>query len=251
MKRLRVLLGREISRTFCRPLAWLVLACFLLLTGINFQAGVSAMNAAPGRVTAVAAFFNSLLFWFPFLLSVPLLTMRVFSEEYKLGTMETLMTAPVRDWEVVAAKFGGALAFFVLLWLPTAIYFPVFWWVSGEAPAGAPGAAFGAATILLFAGSFYLSIGCLASALTDNQIVAAIATGAAVCASFFIGLLWFFFPSPSPELRNLAYTFSTIEHMADFSEGVFDSRPLVLYATLSALMLFLTYHALQWRRWRS
>lgn len=251
MRRFWTLFSREVSRALMQPVAWVVLACFLVLTGINFQAGVVAMNAEPGITSAVEAFFNSLLFWFPFLLCFPLLTMRLYSEEYKLGTIETLMTAPVRDGEVVAAKFLGAMVFFALLWLPSLVYFGAFFWVTGQAPFGAWGSLLGAYTLLFLAGAFYVSLGCLASSLTDNQIVAGIVAGVLVCASFFLGLLWFFFPSASPDLRALAYYFSTIEHMADFSQGLFDSRPVVLYLTLTGFVLFLNYQVLQRRRWKT
>jgi ABC-2 type transport system permease protein len=244
-------LGREIGRAFRQPLAWVFMTFFLLLTGVNFQAGVAALNREPSTVTALEAFFNSLLFWFPFLLSFPLLTMRLFSEEYKLGTIETLMTAPVGDGEVVLAKFAGAFTFYAALWIPTPLYFLGFWWVSGQPSADAFGPFLGAYAIVLLAGAFYLSLGCLASALTDNQIVAGMACAALVCLSFFLGILWFLYPGTSPLLREIAYTVSTIEHMADFSRGIFDSRPVVLYLSLTAFVLFLTYLAMQRRRWRA
>jgi ABC-2 type transport system permease protein len=189
-------LGREIGRAFRQPLAWVFMTFFLLLTGVNFQAGVAALNREPSTVTALEAFFNSLLFWFPFLLSFPLLTM-------------------------------------------------------GQPSADAFGPFLGAYAIVLLAGAFYLSLGCLASALTDNQIVAGMACAALVCLSFFLGILWFLYPSTSPLLREIAYTVSTIEHMADFSRGIFDSRPVVLYLSLTAFVLFLTYLAMQRRRWRA
>jgi ABC-2 type transport system permease protein len=250
MRRFLTLLGREVSRALLQPLAWVVLACFLALTGVNFQAGVVAMNSQPSVVSAVEAFFNSLLFWFPFLLCFPLLTMRLYSEEYKLGTIETLMTAPVRDIEIVLAKYLGALVFFALLWLPSLVYFGAFLWVTGQPPAGSAGSFLGAYLMLFLAGGFYLSLGCLASSLTDNQIVAGVVAAAFVCLSFFLGLLWFFFPMASPDLRVLAWYFSTIEHMAGFSQGIFDTRPVVLYASLTAFVLFLNHHVLQRRRWR-
>ncbi len=251
MKRFGTLFGREVSRTLQQPLAYVVLFFFLILTGINFQAGVLAMNAEAGTTTSVEAFFNSLLFWFPFLLVFPLLTMRLFSEEYKLGTIETLMTAPVGDAEVVLAKFFGALVFYAVLWLPSLLYFGAFWWVTGQAPVEAPGSILGAYAMLALVGSFYISLGCLASALTDNQIVAGISAFALLCMMFFLGILWFFFPMASPEMQSLAYYFSTIQHMADFSRGIFDSRPVVFYISFTVFTLFLTYHALQYRRWRA
>jgi ABC-2 type transport system permease protein len=115
MKRFLVLLGREISHYFHQPLAYIVLFFFLLLTAANFHAALASLNREPSQTSVVEAFFNSVLFWFPFVLIFPLLTMRLFSEEYKLGTIETLMTAPVRDGQSLPPSFSS-FVFYVVLW---------------------------------------------------------------------------------------------------------------------------------------
>jgi len=227
------------------------MVCFLVLCAFNFQACVTALNRAPTSFTVAELFFGSPLFWFPFLLSFPILTMRLFSEEYRSGTIESLMTAPVRDTQVVLAKFFGALIFYLVLWVPTLALFGAFWWVSGQAPAETVPAMLGGYLLVLLAGAFYISLGCFASSLTSNQIVAAIITLSASCAMFFISLMWFFNPSLHPVIREAAYYVSTIDHMRDFSHGIFDTRPFVFYLSLTAFMLFLTYHSLQYRRWRA
>ena len=114
MKRFLTLLGREVRHYFHQPLAYIVSFFFLLLTAAIFHAGLLALNREPSQTSVVEAFFNTVLFWFPFILLFPLLTMRLFSEEYKLGTIETLMTAPVRDGQVVLAKFLGSLFFYLI-----------------------------------------------------------------------------------------------------------------------------------------
>lgn len=251
MRRFFTLLNREISHYFHQPLAYVVMFFFLLLIGFNFHAGLVALNREPGQVTVVEAFFNSVLFWFPFILIFPLLTMRLFSEEYKLGTIESLMTAPVSDMSVVLAKFFGALFFYVVLWLPSVLYFVVFYLLTGQNAGSTIGSYLGAYALLLLVGAFYLSIGCLASALTANQIVAAMISFAIIALMFFMSLISFLFLNVSPALRELTYYFSTLEHMADFSQGIFDTRPVVFYLTLTALVLFLTFHIFQYRRWKS
>ena len=107
MRKFLILFGREVSSAFHQPLAYVVLFFFLIVTGFNFQAGVTLLNTGAGTVTMVQAFFNTVYFWFPFVLVFPLITMRVFAEEAKLGTIETLMTAPVKDSQVVLAKYAG------------------------------------------------------------------------------------------------------------------------------------------------
>ena len=113
--------------------------------------------------------------------------MRLFAEEFKLGTIEPLMTAPVRDWQVVLAKFFGALVFYVVLWIPTLLYFVIFLKVTHQPAANSTGAYVGSYLMLLLLGMFYLSIGCLASVLTRNQIVAAIIS---FCAITLLFLPW-------------------------------------------------------------
>jgi len=251
MRRFFTLLGREVSHFFHQPLAYVVLFFFLLLTGFNFQTGLSALNHTASRITVLDSFFNTPLFWFPFIMVFPMLTMRLFSEEYKLGTIETLMTAPVRDLEVVLAKFAGAFVFYAILWAPSLLYFLLFSLVASQPAASTASAFLGAYGLLALVGLFYLSIGCLASALTDNQIVAAVTAFALISLMFFLSLLSFFFLSASPALRELTYYFSTISHMAEYSQGVIDTRPLVFYSTLTLFTLFLTFHVFQHRRWRS
>jgi ABC-2 type transport system permease protein len=251
MKRFLTLLAREIRHYFHQPLAYIVLFFFLLLTAANFHAGLIALNREASQTSVVEAFFNTVLFWFPFILIFPLLTMRLFSEEYKLGTIETLMTAPVRDGQVVFAKFLGSLFFYLILWAPSLLYFVIFRWVSGQSAAESVGAYIGAYSMLLLVGMFYLSVGCLASAMTKNQIVAATVTFAVILLMFFLGLLSFLFLKASSVLREVTYYFSTIEHMGEFSRGLFDTRPIVFYLSMTLFTLFLTFHVFQYRRWRS
>ena len=105
--------------------------------------------------------------------------------------------------------------------------------------------------MLILVGMFYLSIGCLASALTKNQIVAATIAFALISIMFFLSLLSFIFLKASSTLRELTYYFSTIEHMGEFSRGLFDTRPVVFYLSMTIFTLFLTHHVFQYRRWKN
>ncbi|PYL17273.1 MAG: ABC transporter permease, partial [Verrucomicrobia bacterium] len=119
MRKFYTLLVREVRSYFHSPIAYVVLVFFLLVSGVDFYFQVSFMNQRPASYSVQEAFFNSVFFWFAFVLIFPLITMRLFAEEFKLGTIEPLMTAPVRDLQVVLAKFFGALVFYILLWIPT------------------------------------------------------------------------------------------------------------------------------------
>src|SRR5208283_4982120 len=130
MRRLIILLQRELSVFYYSPIAYIVLFLFLILNGLSFWFAIAILNRAPSENTVVQVFFNSVFFWIAYLLVFPLITMRLFAEEFKLGTIETLMTSPVRDWQVVLSKFFGALIFYVILWIPSAFYFPIFEWIT-------------------------------------------------------------------------------------------------------------------------
>ena len=250
MSKFLTLLGREIKSYFYSPIGYVVLCFFLLLTGFNFYAAVSLLNRGPTEVTVVEAFFNTVLFWFGFVLIFPLITMRLFSEEMKMGTIEPLMTAPLRDWQVVGSKFFGALVFYIVLWLPSALYFVGFQELTDAEAANAAGAYWGSYLLLLLIGMFYIGVGCVASVLTKNQIIAAVMAFCAITLLFFSGLLSFIVLNMSPGFRDLVGYFSAIEHMATFSKGIIDSRAIVWYLSMTFLMLYLTHQIFQSRKWR-
>ena len=250
MRKFFTLLSRELRSYFYSPIAYIVLVFFLLVSGVDFYFQVSFMNQRAIPYSVQEAFFNSVFFWFAFVLIFPLITMRLFAEEFKLGTIEPLMTAPVRDWQVVLAKYFGALIFYIILWIPTALYFVIFQAITHQPAASSTGAYFGGYLMLLLLGMFYLSIGCFASVLTRNQIVAAIISFATITLLFFLGLVSFILLDVSSETRQLLGYFSAIEHMGTLSRGEIDTRPMVLYLSMTIVMLTFTYQAFQTRKWR-
>ncbi len=225
---------REVRSYFYSPIAYIVLVFFLLVSGVDFYFQIAFMNQRPVNYSVQEAFFNSVFFWFAFVLIFPLITMRLFSEEFKLGTIEPLMTAPVRDWQVVLAKFFGALFFYVILWLPTLLYFWIFQLMTHQPAASSPGAYWGSYLMLLLLGMFYISVGCLASVLTKNQIIAAIISFCAITLLFFLGLVQFILLDVSAATRDLLGYFSALEQMGTFSRGIIDTRPIVLYLSMTA-----------------
>ncbi len=123
----RSLLRREFSAYFLSPIAYVVLVLFLAVTGHLFYLTLEQLTAAgpKGVEYPMQLMLGDERFWLVFLFIPPLLTMRLFAEERSTGTLEMLMTAPLRDWQVVASKYVACLAFYVLLWLPTLAYLPV------------------------------------------------------------------------------------------------------------------------------
>ncbi|HWX17247.1 MAG TPA: ABC transporter permease subunit [Chthoniobacterales bacterium] len=250
MRKFYTLLWREVSGYFYSPIAYIVLVFFLLVAGVDFYFQISFMNQRSVQYSVEEAFFNSVFFWFAFVPIFPLITMRLFAEEFKLGTIEPLMTAPVRDWQVVLAKFFGALVFYLIIWLPTLIYFWIFQTITHQLAANSAGAYWGSYLMLLLLGMFYLSVGCLASVLTKNQIIAAIISFCAITLLFFLGLVQYILLDVNSETRDLLGYFSAIEHMGTFSRGMIDTRPIVFYLSMTIVMLTLTYQAFQSRKWR-
>jgi len=251
MRTFVTLLGREVKSFFYSPIAYVVLFFFLIATGFNFYSGVSFLNQGPSEVTVVEAAFNTVLFWFPFVLIFPLITMRTYADEFRMGTIETLATAPISDFQIVLSKFLGAFIFYILLWAPSFLYFTAFEQITGKAAALAAGAYGGSYLLLLLLGAFYVALGCLASALTNEQINAAVMTFVAIFGFFVTGLLGFILNSPSQAVRDLISYFSAVEHMADFSRGIIDSRPLVWYISMTSFVLFLNLQVFQYRKWKA
>ncbi len=250
MRKFLILLEREMKAYFYSPVAYIVLAFFMALIGFNLYTMVSLLNRGPVEVTLVELFFNNAIFWFAFILVIPLITMRLYSEEFKLGTIETLMTAPVEDWQVVGSKFAGAMLFYLILWLPTVFFFAFFQWETQNKAAEALGAFGGSYLLLVLMGGFFVSIGCLASVLTRNQIIAAVISLVTVILFFFTGFLGYLLPNISQTFQDIVAYFSCVQHMKDYTRGLVDTRPIVFYLSMTALVQVLTFHVFQYRKWR-
>src|SRR5207249_3455035 len=129
-------------------------------------------------------------------------------------------------------------------------YFAIFQYITHQTAAGSFGAYWGSYLMLLLLGMFYISIGCFTSVLTRNQIIAAVISFCAITLLFFLGLVQFILLDVNSTTRDLLGYFSAIEHMGTFSRGVIDTRPIVLYLSMTIVMLMLTYQAFQSRKWR-
>jgi ABC-2 type transport system permease protein len=251
MRRFLTLLQRELSAFYYSPIAYVVLFFFLILNGLSFWFAIAVLNKAPSENSVVQMFFNSAFFWIAYLLVFPVITMKLFAEEFKLGTIETLMTAPVRDWEVVMSKFVAAVVFYMSLWLPSLLYFLIFGALGNRAAIGSAGQLWAPYLLLLVMGMFNVGLGCVASALTSNQIVAAMISLVLTIGIFFLTLINYVVNSSSPLLRDITAYVAQLDHMDSFSRGVIDSRALVFYPSVTLLLLAITYHVFQYRRWRA
>lgn len=239
---------RELASYFRTSIAYVVGVFFLAITGFSFWmlAAQLAQGATDGDMTSTL--FGSPWFWLAMLIVTPLLTMRLFAEERRMGTLEMLLTAPVTPAEVVLAKFAGAYSAFLVLWIPTLAYAAILKSCGAQLPPidWGPVAAgyFGTALV----GAFFLAVGVLCSLLTRHQMVAAMACLAVLGLLLTAGLLPFY--SHAPQIREMARTLSAPLHMLDFSAGIVDTRAVAWYASATVLLLFVSIQVLEARRLR-
>lgn len=253
MRTFFVLLDREIRSFFNTPIAYVVMVFFLAVVGFQFHAGIMTVNNRPefGQ-TALELCFDS-LFWFPFMQCLSLISMRSFADEFRMGTLETLATAPVRDWQVVLAKFAGVFTFYLLLLAPTSVYFLLLKHFNGGSVSAAGLGTFGSCYLMLILiGMFYTSVGCLASSLVKDQINAAAITFAFVLGSFILTL---FLMAPilikNATVHAIGQYLSPYYHLHDACVGRLDTQQLVLYPSLTVLVLFITLQVFQYRKWQA
>jgi len=245
-----ILYRKELKGFFLSPFGWVVIAFVALMHGISISTAMKGFRDSPISESLVYVAFHTPVFWFYFLFIFPLLTMRLFAEEERMGTLETLLTAPVKSSQVVLSKYAASFTFYAFLWLPTVFEFKLFEWVTGLPPAYAPGAMLGTYAILLLIGALFLAVGCLASAMTSSQIIAGIVTVGLLVIHHFLGFVTVIWGGSFPGSRLFDHI-SSQQHLHYFAKGLIDSRPFVYYLSATVLVLFLTYQVLDFRRWRT
>jgi ABC-2 type transport system permease protein len=238
---------RELFSLFVTPTAWMLLVVFLLLQGWHFyilvlhfaQSADLSVDQGPVQVF----FGESMLFYLPLVLLCPGMTMRLFAEERRSGTIETLLTAPLATTGIVVGKFCAALVTYVAMWVPTVLYIVVLrraggidWHVVATSYLG---------VVLIGAG--YLAIGTLMSAMTQSQLVALVLSSLVILGLFMVGIGEFIFET-GPVHDVCAYV-SVWTQMGELSKGIVDLRRIVLDTTLVAMPLFVTVRAVDAWRW--
>jgi ABC-2 type transport system permease protein len=248
------LIRREFSAYFFSPIAYVVLAVFLAVTGHLFYLSLMQLTARgpKGIGYPMQLIVNDVAFWLVFLFIPPLLTMRLFAEERNSGTLEMLLTAPLRDWQIVLSKFLACYAFYVLMWLPTLLYLPVLldweWgtWYSGIDPWTVAATYLG----LALAGAMFLALGMFVSSLVKSQMVAAL-VALFLSLIFIVAGFWRPDMDTSGTVYQVLFFFTVPLHFEHrFSRGVVDTRQLILYGSVALFCLFLTIRSLETRRWR-
>ena len=246
----RALVRRELSAFFQGPTGFIIIAAVMLLIGLGFLVVLSGLNGEATPMPVTQVFYGTYFFWVILLLIAPVITMRSFAMERASGTYESLMTAPVGDWQVVLSKFAGALIFYMILWVPLLICSVVVRFYVGESAVLGLGTMFTSALGILMVGCLYMSIGCFASALTRNQAVAAVSGFALGAALFFTGFFSYFAGDRTDWLSQLARHISLANHMESFTRGVIDLGAIVFFLSLTGLFLYLTHKVVESRRWK-
>jgi ABC-2 type transport system permease protein len=245
-----ILLNKELWGFFVSPVAYVVLALAMVLNGFSVRAALSSLESAPSEGSIVTWTFYSRWFWLSYFFIFPLLTMRLFAEEKKMGTLETLLTAPVRTWEVVWSKYLASVIFYCLIWVPSALNFWLLRKLTGGAVEIPVGALQGSYLVLFFMGLFNLAVGCFASSLTSNQIVAAVVSFTVCLMHFLVGVFVQVGRNVPEKFIDVVQYISSSDHIRLFTTGLLDTRPMVYYTSLALLFIVLTQQVLDFRKWR-
>ena len=259
MRNIRAIIEREFRAYFISPIAYVVLTIFVFLSGFFFQTILSqvlqvammrSMQGAqfgqgpppmdmPGMVSQ--GFLSSMSVILLFM--IPMITMALFSEEKKRGTIELLLTAPITDAQVVLGKFLAAALFFVLMLAVTGIPIAILY-IYGS-PASGP--ILTAYLGLLLYGLALVGIGMFISSLTENQIIAAVVSFGTILVLWLVDV---FANRAGPGWKEVLTYMSILSHLDDFMKGVLSTSHVIFYLSLMLIALFLTYRSLDSLRWR-
>lgn len=240
---------REFSSYFNSPIAYIAITVFLILAGLQFFYGFLTLNSFGGE----AGFFEnneaSLRLFFegiPVLFTVflPAISMRLMSDEKRSGTLELLVTLPVRDRDIILGKYLASLMFLGVTLILTLPYTITIFWLGNPDLGPMVGGYLG----LLLIGAAYLSLGLMTSTWTKNQIVAFI-LGALLCSSFYfvdglIGNVW-------EGTRGFFEAISFKAHFSNISRGVVDTRDVFFFLSIIILPILLAGYSLESRKWKA
>ncbi|MCS6798584.1 MAG: ABC transporter permease [Myxococcota bacterium] len=246
MRTAALIAWRDVRAFFLSPIAYVLLTVWLFVQGLTLYLLATWYATQPGldpTNTPLSMFFGQTsLFYLVLIFIAPVLTMRLFAEERRTGTIEPLRTAGVGDAALVAGKYAAGLIMWAALWAPTLLYV----WIISRYGRIDPGVVASSYVGVMGTGLYYIAIGLLMSAVTRNQIVAAVLTFL-VLALLFLGGVVEMVIDEGPTKDLFGYI-SLWGHMADFAKGIVDTRRLVFDGSLAALALFLCVRVVEsWR----
>ena len=235
MNNILAVLKKELRSYFNSPIAYIIITVFLAIAGWFFATGMFLVNEASVRnVFGVIPLI--------FIFFIPAITMRLISEEKKIGTIELMLTMPLKDSEIILGKFFASVVLLFIALLFTLVYVITISLMGN--PDGGP--IWGGYIGLLLMGSAYLSIGIYASSITENQIVSFIVAFIIIFIFFMMDKVLVFVPAAlAPILEYMSIDF----HFNNITRGVIDSRDVIYYLSLTIFALSLASHSLSGRKW--
>jgi len=235
MRKVLTIAGKELRSYFVSPMAYVVLLFFLGICGLIFALTIGSPQARAD----MRDMFGTMVF--VTLMMTPILTMGLLSQERSSGSMEMLMTNPVRDIEVALGKYLAGLGMFALLCI-ISLEFPIIMSKYGDPDWGAIWSGY---LGVFMAGMAFIALGLFASSLTSNQIAAAILGAFMLLFFWLIGWLSY---SVNQNLGDIVKHISILENFQDFAKGIIDSKNIIFFLSLTAFALFMTVRSLENRR---
>jgi ABC-2 type transport system permease protein len=240
------LLKKEISQFFTTIIGYFVIVIFLLANGLTLWFFSSQFNIPENGYATLDVYF-ALSPWI-FLFLVPAITMRMFSEEIRMGTLETLLTRPLSEMQVILAKYFASVILVLASLIPTLIYFISVYFLGNPMGNIDIGGTWGSFIGLFFLAAIYAAAGIFSSSLSGNQIVALI-IAVIISLVLFTG---FDQLSSMPAFSNYEHVIASLginEHYKSISRGVIDFGDVIYFIGVAAIFILLTRTVLQSRKW--
>jgi ABC-2 type transport system permease protein len=234
-RNIKYVFQKELRSYFNSPVAYIVIVVFLVILGWFFVSGIFIANISSLRTVFETTPFLLLFF-------APAITMRLISEEKKSGTLELLLTKPVKEYEIIVGKFLAAWVLYFFTLLPT-LSFYVTMMLLGTLDLGP---VIGGYLGLLLVGAVFLGVGVFGSSITENQVVGFIVSFLIVFVLFMLDKILLYVPT---SLASVLEYLSIDYHFSNIARGVIDSRDVLYYLSAIVFTLLLGTVSLQKRRW--
>lgn len=244
MRKFFAIWWREFSACFLSPVAYVTMVLYIAATGLTFVSGVT-FNAGSTE-SVISLLFGAELIWLTFLITV--VCMRLFAEERRAGTLETLTTVPVTESQIVLGKYAGGVSFLTIVSVPAVGFVFILDYFSPGIAGVDVGALLGGSLMLFLIIGSCTAVGTVVSLLTRNMIVSFIAISCAVWSYLLFGsmlesLSWV-------NLPGSAWIYSVMSQLDEFSRGSIDLRAIVMHVSGTAFLLFVAIRLLESRRWQ-
>ena len=260
MRNCLAIFQREIRSYFNSPVAYAILTGFLLIAGYFFYAIISSFIQYTYSASIEAQYYQmaqpifniNMMALRPFYLNltvvmifaVPLITMRLYAEEKKTGTIELLLTSPIKSMEIILGKYFAALILYVALLLSTGIYYIILF-LYGNPELGQILTSY---LGLILVGSSFIAVGIFISSLTENQMVAGFVTIITLLLFWVIGWAADF---AGPVFGSFLDYISIVNHFDEFAMGIIDIKHIIYYFSFISFFLFLTLMFVESAKWRT